>query len=189
MGILQGIFKPLDKPQDALGGSRYCFFFGNTSAGKPVNEQTAMQMTAVYSCVSSMVPGNETAKTLIRELKLSKINSSRIVAWISADMMPGLAWRKWPEMSIALKIPLLFNTHCIQTRTHRSQSAASIEFASRNSLRCSFVPHPLRFQLSPSPPVFDRINWLQGGCGRKVGQFRHKLYHFKPKSIPLLSVW
>lgn len=80
MGILQGIFKPLDKPQDALGGSRYCFFFGNTSAGKPVNEQTAMQMTAVYSCVSSMVPGNETAKTLIRELKLSKINSSRIVA-------------------------------------------------------------------------------------------------------------
>jgi len=51
MGILQGIFKARDKPKDVLGGSRYSFFFGNTSAGKPVNEQTAMQMTAVYSCV------------------------------------------------------------------------------------------------------------------------------------------
>lgn len=51
MGILQGIFKVRDKPKDALGGSRYSFFFGSTSAGKPVNEQTAMQMTAVYSCV------------------------------------------------------------------------------------------------------------------------------------------
>jgi len=51
MGILQGIFKARDKPKDALGGSRYSFFFGSTSTGKPVNEQTAMQMTAVYSCV------------------------------------------------------------------------------------------------------------------------------------------
>ncbi len=51
MGILQGIFKARDKPKDALGGSRYSFFFGSTSAGKPVNEHTAMQMTAVYSCV------------------------------------------------------------------------------------------------------------------------------------------
>jgi hypothetical protein len=44
MGILQGIFKARDKPKNALGGSRYSFFFGNTSAGKPVNEHTAMQM-------------------------------------------------------------------------------------------------------------------------------------------------
>lgn len=51
MRILQGIFKVRDKPKNALGGSRYSFFFGNTSAGKPVNEHTAMQMTAVYSCV------------------------------------------------------------------------------------------------------------------------------------------
>lgn len=51
MRILQGIFKARDKPKNALGGSRYSFFFGNTSAGKPVNEHTAMQMTAVYSCV------------------------------------------------------------------------------------------------------------------------------------------
>ncbi len=51
MNIFQGIFKARDKPKDALGGSRYSFFFGSTSAGKPVNEHTAMQMTAVYSCV------------------------------------------------------------------------------------------------------------------------------------------
>ncbi len=51
MSIFQGIFKARDKPKDSLGGNRYSFFFGSTSAGKPVNEQTAMQMTAVYSCV------------------------------------------------------------------------------------------------------------------------------------------
>jgi HK97 family phage portal protein len=51
MNIFQGIFKARDKPKDSLGGSRYNFFFGNTSSGKPVNEHTAMQMTAVYSCV------------------------------------------------------------------------------------------------------------------------------------------
>jgi len=51
MGILQGIFKARDKPKAALGGSRYSFLFGGTTAGKPVNEHTAMQMTAVYSCV------------------------------------------------------------------------------------------------------------------------------------------
>jgi hypothetical protein len=37
MGILQGIFKARDKPKDVLGGSRYSFFFGSTTAGKPVN--------------------------------------------------------------------------------------------------------------------------------------------------------
>lgn len=50
-GILQGIFKARDKPKNTLSGSYYSFFFGSTSAGKPVNEQTTMQMTAVYSCV------------------------------------------------------------------------------------------------------------------------------------------
>jgi len=51
MNILQGIFKARDKPKDSLSGSYYSFFFGGTTAGKPVNEHTAMQMTAVYSCV------------------------------------------------------------------------------------------------------------------------------------------
>lgn len=30
--------------------SSYSFFFGSTSAGKPVAERSAMQMTAVYAC-------------------------------------------------------------------------------------------------------------------------------------------
>lgn len=53
MGILQSIFKPRDKPQipsaKNLGGSS--FLWGGTTSGKVVNERTAMQMTAVYSCV------------------------------------------------------------------------------------------------------------------------------------------
>ncbi len=51
MKIFQNLFKARDKPKDALGGGRYDFFFGSTSSGKAVNEHTAMQMTAVYSCV------------------------------------------------------------------------------------------------------------------------------------------
>lgn len=35
----------------ALTHSGYSFFFGPTSAGKPVTERSAMQMTAVYACV------------------------------------------------------------------------------------------------------------------------------------------
>lgn len=51
MNIFTRMFKARDKPQDTLGGSQYSFFFGRTTSGKPVNERTAMQMTAVYSCV------------------------------------------------------------------------------------------------------------------------------------------
>lgn len=51
MNLLKTFFRSRDKPKNALGFNRYSFFFGNTSAGKPVNEHTAMQMTAVYSCV------------------------------------------------------------------------------------------------------------------------------------------
>lgn len=48
---LKPFFRSRDKPKDFLNGSRFSFFFGGTSSGKPVNETTAMQMTAVYSCV------------------------------------------------------------------------------------------------------------------------------------------
>lgn len=51
MGILSGIFKSRDKPQNATSGSAYRFFIGGSSSGKNVNERSAMQMTAVYSCV------------------------------------------------------------------------------------------------------------------------------------------
>jgi phage portal protein BeeE len=51
MNKFTSLFHPRDKPQNSLNGSRYSFFFGGTTSGKPVNENTAMQMTAVYSCV------------------------------------------------------------------------------------------------------------------------------------------
>ena len=51
MGILSGIFKARDKPVNATSGSSYRFFMGGSTSGKPVNERSAMQMTAVYSCV------------------------------------------------------------------------------------------------------------------------------------------
>ncbi len=51
MNPLRYIFHSRDKPKNYLSSSFYSFFFGSTSSGKPVNETTAMQMTAVYSCV------------------------------------------------------------------------------------------------------------------------------------------
>ncbi len=51
MGLFRSFFKARDKPKNRTPGSSYSFFFGGTTSGKPVNEHTAMQMTAVYSCV------------------------------------------------------------------------------------------------------------------------------------------
>ena len=51
MGIFSGLFKSRDKPQNRTTGSNYAFFFGGTTSGKAVTERSAMQMTAVYSCV------------------------------------------------------------------------------------------------------------------------------------------
>ena len=51
MGIFKGIFKSRDKPKDSTAASSYSFFFGGTTSGKTVTERSAMQMTAVYSCV------------------------------------------------------------------------------------------------------------------------------------------
>ena len=51
MGIFSGLFKSRDKPQNRTSGSGYSFFFGGSTAGKNVNERSAMQMTAVYSCI------------------------------------------------------------------------------------------------------------------------------------------
>jgi HK97 family phage portal protein len=45
------LFHSRDKPQNSLPGSNYSFFFGDTTSGKNVNERSAMQTTAVYSCV------------------------------------------------------------------------------------------------------------------------------------------
>ena len=51
MGILSGIFKARDKPENRTAGSAYTFYMGGSTSGKNVTERSAMQMTAVYSCV------------------------------------------------------------------------------------------------------------------------------------------
>ena len=51
MGIFNRWFRGRDAPRDSTAGSSYRFFFGGTTSGKTVTERSAMQMTAVYSCV------------------------------------------------------------------------------------------------------------------------------------------
>lgn len=51
MGIFSGLFRTRDAPVNRTSGSAYSFFLGQSSSGKRVNERSAMQMTAVYSCV------------------------------------------------------------------------------------------------------------------------------------------
>lgn len=51
MSILSGLFRSRDKPTDSTSGSAYRFLFGGSTSGKPVNERSALQMTAVYACV------------------------------------------------------------------------------------------------------------------------------------------
>lgn len=53
MGIksLFGFGQARDKPSNKAADAGYSFLFGRTTSGKPVNETTAMQTTAVYSCV------------------------------------------------------------------------------------------------------------------------------------------
>ena len=51
MSIFSGLFRSRDKPTNATSGSSYRFFMGGSTSGKNVTERSAMQMTAVYSCV------------------------------------------------------------------------------------------------------------------------------------------
>lgn len=51
MGLFSFLFKARDKPQNRTAGSAYTFYLGGSTSGKQVTERSAMQMTAVYSCV------------------------------------------------------------------------------------------------------------------------------------------
>jgi len=53
MGLINKLFKSRDHPKidNRTVGSSCSFYMGGSSAGKNVNERSAMQMTAVYSCV------------------------------------------------------------------------------------------------------------------------------------------
>jgi HK97 family phage portal protein len=53
MSFFRGLFKSRDHPkvENRTAGGSYAFYMGGSSAGKNVNERSAMQITAVYSCV------------------------------------------------------------------------------------------------------------------------------------------
>ena len=51
MGIFSGLFRSRDKPKDSYDSPSYTYFFGRSTAGKSVNDRTAMQQIAVYACV------------------------------------------------------------------------------------------------------------------------------------------
>ena len=52
--FLARFLNPRADPRNSLWNTTYSFFFGSTTSGKTVNERTAMQTTAVYSCVRIM---------------------------------------------------------------------------------------------------------------------------------------
>lgn len=51
MGIFKGLFKSRDKPKNSYDSQSYNYFFGRTTSGQRVTDKTALQHTAVYSCV------------------------------------------------------------------------------------------------------------------------------------------
>ena len=51
MGILSGLFRSRDKPENRTSGSAFSVFCGGSRGGNCVNGRSAMGMTAVYSCV------------------------------------------------------------------------------------------------------------------------------------------
>ena len=51
MSIFKGLFKSRDKPTNSYDSPSYTYFFGRSTAGKSVNDRTAMQQIAVYACV------------------------------------------------------------------------------------------------------------------------------------------
>ena len=51
MGLFDWLRPKPNSVENHTIGSSYSFLFGGTSSGRPVTERSAMQMTAVYSCV------------------------------------------------------------------------------------------------------------------------------------------
>ena len=78
MSIFTGLFKTRDKPQNRINGSTYSFLMGGSSSGKRVTERTAMQMTAVYSCVRIL---SETLASLpLHIYEVTETNSKKAIS-------------------------------------------------------------------------------------------------------------
>ena len=74
MKILSNLFKSRDKPTNRVNGNAYSFLLGASSSGRRVTERTAMQMTAVYSCVRIL---SETLASLPLHIYESSETNSR----------------------------------------------------------------------------------------------------------------
>ena len=99
MSVFSRFFHSRDKPeelrraQDTLGGSRFSFFFGGSTSGKPVNERTALQMTAVYSCVrilSEAVAGLPLHVYRYTQMRLAQYAQPRVSYVLSAMDLSAL---------------------------------------------------------------------------------------------------
>ena len=51
MKIFSRLFYSRDTPKNSYDSPSYTYFFGRSTAGKSVNDRTAMQQIAVYACV------------------------------------------------------------------------------------------------------------------------------------------
>ena len=68
------LFRARDKPQDSVSAAP-TFYFGTSGSGKPVNANTAIQLSTVYACVRVI---SETVASLPLECtKLRKTGTAR----------------------------------------------------------------------------------------------------------------
>lgn len=80
MSIFSGLFKSRDKPQNRTTGSSYAFFMGGSTAGKAVNERSAMQLIDLYYSLKAPYRKNavwvlnDSTVKVIRKLKDSNGN-------------------------------------------------------------------------------------------------------------------
>ena len=73
MGIksLFGFGQARDKPTNKAADAGYSFLFGRTTSGKPVNETTAMQTTAVYACVRILSEARLHCRSMFISIKMA----------------------------------------------------------------------------------------------------------------------
>ena len=71
MSIFSGLFRSRDKPQNRTSGSAYSFFFGESTAGRRVNEADALDKKAIKELIRNS--DNQTVQTaLILRQQLAK---------------------------------------------------------------------------------------------------------------------
>ncbi len=88
MGIFSGLFRSRDAPKNSTSGSAYRFFLGGSTSGKNVNERSAMQMTAFYSCVRIL---SEAVAGLPLHLYRYSADDSKLAKKMGAET--GLLWK------------------------------------------------------------------------------------------------